>query len=354
MTKLVGAHVSAAGGVHEAILRASEIGATAFALFLKNERRWSAKPMEESIVDKFKEYCETHKFDPLTDMLPHGSYLINLGTPDGANREKAEDCLLDDLQRCERLGIGHYNLHPGSSLGSEKKEAIERIAKSLNRVISQTNFVKIVLENMTGNEDRVVGTRLEDLAAIINKIENKSRIGVCIDTCHSFASGYDLRSTKQFEEFWKLFDATIGYQYLSSIHLNDSKYPLGAKRDMHQKIGYGFLGLETFRLVMNKPELMRVIKVLETPTFKSDKKEPRAEEIELLKWLVGKGPDDKELIQRSEQLQALGAKERAECLEKHEKAASTHQKQTKLTSYSKSKKRKLSLKKEELLSHTAK
>jgi AP endonuclease-1 len=219
--------------------------------------------------------------------------------------------LLDDLQRCEQLGIGLYNLHPGSTLGTDKDVAISQIANTINDVLLQTSFVKIVLENMTG-QDRIVGSNLNDLRDIINRVNNKDRIGVCIDTCHSFSAGYDLRTETAFDTFWELFDDTIGYKYLSGMHLNDSKYPFDSKRDVHQNIGFGFLGLETFRLIMNKQQLQGIPLILETP---QDEGQPdsRGTEIELLKWLEGKSKDDPEMIAKANDLQAKGAQERDKC-----------------------------------------
>lgn len=304
---LVGAHVSAAGGVQEAVPRIAELGGTAFALFLKNERRWVSKPMTPESISQFKASCEAHKYNPRTDVLPHGSYLINLANPDAEKREKAEIALLDDLQRCELLNIGLYNLHPGSAVGTDKSTAMARIAESINKLHEKTSFVKVVLENMTGNVDRVVGTRLEDLAEVIELVNDKSRIGVCIDTCHSLTAGYDLRTKDTFDAFWTRFDKIIGYEYLAGIHLNDSKFPYDSRRDVHQNLGLGFVGLETFRLVMNKPELDSIPKVLETPM---DEPEVRAEEIELLKWLIGRKADDPEFMAKADALQKKGEKER--------------------------------------------
>lgn len=297
---MIGAHVSASEGVFKAVKRIHDIGGTAFALFLKNERRWVAKPYEPEVIEKFKLNCSEYGYDAAKVVLPHGSYLINLANPDAEKRTKAADALLDDLQRCEQLGIKLYNLHPGSTLGGSMEDAITSIATELNKIHKKTTDVKIVLENMTGNPDRVVGTRLEHLAAIIDKVEQKDRVGVCIDTCHSLASGYDLRTQETFDEFWRKYDEVIGFEYLSGIHVNDSKQPLGSQRDLHENIGLGFVGLEGFRLLVNKPELDQVPKILETPQGEDTRKE----EIALLKWLKGKSAED--ILERAEELSKKG------------------------------------------------
>ncbi|ANB11204.1 DNA-(apurinic or apyrimidinic site) lyase APN1 [Sugiyamaella lignohabitans] len=204
-------------------------------------------------------------------------------------------------------------MHPGSTLGSDKPSAIKQIGDSINEMHGKTEFVKIVLENMTG-QDRIVGSNIADLRDIITYVKNKERVGVCIDTCHSFCAGYDLRTENTFNKFWDLFDKTVGYKYLSGIHLNDSKFPFDSKRDVHYNIGLGFLGLEAFRLIMNKEELQNIPLILETPIEHEDGKtpddDPRADEIALLRWLVGKEKDDKEVLDKSIQLQKLGAKVR--------------------------------------------
>lgn len=317
MTKqfLVGSHVSANGGVQEAIGRIISQTGNAFAIFLKNQKRWTSKPYEQSNIDEFHANCKQHKFDSRESILPHGSYLINLANPDQAKLRQSQDAFLDDLQRCESLNVGLYNLHPGSSLGTDMDKAVAQIAKSINEAHTKTSFVKVVLENMTGNPDRIVGTKLEHLASIIDQVEDKSRVGVCIDTCHSFCAGYDLRSKEAFDKFWDLFEKTIGWKYLSGIHLNDSKYPFDSQRDVHQNIGLGFLGLEPFRLIMNRPELQGIPLILETPMEGTDQEGEalRREEIELLRWLEGKDADDDEVLAKIKSLQAKGRAERDKC-----------------------------------------
>lgn len=288
----------------------------AFALFLKNQRRWVSPALKPADITAFHEFCKKYNYNPRTEILPHGSYLINLGNPDAAKREQARDAFIDDLRRCEQLGIGLYNLHPGSSLGSDKQETLQRIADGINDAIKETEFVKVVLENMAGH-GHIVGSQLEDLAQIIELVQDKARVGVCIDTCHAFAAGFDLRESTKFTAFWADFDRIVGYKYLAAIHLNDSKAPLGSKRDLHQNIGLGFLGLEAFRLIVNKPELEGLPMVLETPEDAKLGHDVRGDEIKLLEWLVGKDADDEEVLAKSKALQAKGAKERAEHQKKY-------------------------------------
>lgn len=310
-----GAHVAMAGGISKALTNAMNIGANSFALFLKSPRKWVSPDIKEDEVAKFAELCQEYGYNPRTDILPHGSYFINLANPDAEKEEKAYGSFLDDLKRCEKLNIGLYNFHPGSSLDGDHKEALKRLADNINRAIKDTEFVKIVIENMAGHGN-LIGSNLQDIKEVIDMVEDKSRVGVCIDTCHTFAAGYDISNQEKFDEFFKLFEDTIGWEYLSAIHLNDSKAPLGANRDLHQKLGYGFLGLEVFRIIANFPKLQNIPIILETPVDKDDT--VYGEEIKLLEWLQDKKPDDVEYIAKLEELSKLGAKERAEHLKKFE------------------------------------
>ncbi|CAN6653423.1 apurinic-apyrimidinic endonuclease 1 [Trichomonascus vanleenenianus] len=309
----VGAHVSTADGVEDTIVRTARMGGNAFALFLKNQRRWTQKPHDQKNVDAFHANLKEYNFDPLKHILPHSSYIINLGNPDKEKRAKAIECFQDDLERCERLGIGLYNIHPGSTLGTDKDETIKRIADGINAAHKETKFVKVVLENMAG-QGNVIGSVLEDLKKIIEHIEDKSRIGVCIDTCHAFASGYDLRTEEVFDKFWHQFDEIVGMKYLSGMHLNDSKAPFDSKRDLHQNIGLGFLGLEPFRLIMNRSEFEGLPLILETPLESegSPNDDCRGDEIKLLEWLIGRSSDDEGYLAKAKELQVKGAKERQE------------------------------------------
>ncbi|CAI5758175.1 unnamed protein product [Candida verbasci] len=310
-----GAHISTAGGISNAIYNAMDIGANSFALFLKSPRKWVSPMYKDEEVEKFHQLCEKFNYNPKTDILPHGSYFINLGNPDPEKEAKAYESFIDDLKRCEILGIGLYNFHPGSSLDGDHKESLVTLAKNINNAIKDTSFVKIVIENMAGHGN-LIGSNLQDIKDVIDMIENKDRVGVCLDTCHSFAAGYDITTKEKFDAFLDEFDQLIGMKYLSGIHLNDSKAPLGANRDLHQKLGQGFLGLEIFRVIANCEKLKNVPIILETPVGKDDS--VYGEEIKLLEWLEGKSIDDEEFIAKKEELWKLGEKDRKEQLEKFE------------------------------------
>ncbi|KAL7275823.1 DNA-(apurinic or apyrimidinic site) lyase [Rhizina undulata] len=316
LNMLVGAHVSVAQGVFNAITNSQKIGGNAFALFLKNQRRWVSKDYTEADIIAFQDLCKKHNYDAKKHVLPHGSYLINLAQIDKDKAEQAYECFVDDLKRCEKLGIGLYNFHPGSTLGHPRKEALSRIATALNKAHKETTFVRTVLENMAG-AGNVIGGDFEDLRDIIEQVEDKSRVGVCLDTCHLFAAGHDIRTESSFAKVMSNFDRIIGSSYLCALHLNDSKAQLGAKRDLHQNIGKGFLGLEPFRIIMNDKRFEGMPMVLETPT--EDDGQVWAAEIKLLEGLIGKGPDDEEFIRDRERLAKSGAAERKTMDEKLDK-----------------------------------
>jgi AP endonuclease-1 len=321
-----GAHVGSSGGVSNSVINAMNIGANSFAVFLKSPRQWNANPIKKEEIEKFAQFCEKYGYNPRTDCLPHGSYMINLANPDPEKAEKSYGSFLDDLKRCEQLNIGLYNFHPGSALDGDHRDALESLAKNINRAIKETSFVKIVIENMAGHGN-LVGSTLQDIRDVIDLIDDKSRVGVCIDTCHTFAAGYDISDVEKWNGFWSQFDEIIGREYLLAIHLNDSKAPVGANKDLHQKLGYGFLGLEVFRIIANDPSLQNIPIILETPVKNDDS--IYGDEIKLLEWLVDKKADDKEFIEKKEQLSKLGSKEREEHLKKFEiKKKKTEKKQT--------------------------
>ncbi|CAL9736773.1 apurinic-apyrimidinic endonuclease 1 [Monosporozyma servazzii] len=324
-----GAHVSTAGGISNSVLNANKLGCQSFAMFLKSPRKWDSPPLTKEEIDKFKLNCEKFKYDPLYDILPHGHYFINLCNPDEIKAQKAYTQLIDELHRCEQLGIGHYNLHPGSALkGGDIKLQLKQLAKYLNKAIEETKSVIIVLENMAG-KDNIIGNQLEDLRDVIDIIDNKERIGVCIDTCHTFASGYDIKSSlEKFNEFWNQFDEIIGFNYLKSMHINDSKAPRESCQDLHEKLGQGFIGLKPFQWLAHDKRFEKIPLILETP-HKDDN--GYGEEIELLQWLeTVDDPDNDELLVKSEELQKLGLKTRNEQQAKYDKKCEQQNKKRKV------------------------
>ncbi len=263
-TKFIGAHVSAAGGVENAPVNAAAIGATAFALFTKNQKQWFAKPLTDENIENFRANCEKHGFTP-DQILPHDSYLINLGHPEEEGLNKSRKAFLDEMQRCEQLGITLLNFHPGSHLKKiSEDDCLQRIAESINMALDKTISVKAVIENTAGQGSNM-GYRFEHLARIIELVDDKSRVAVCIDTCHGWAAGYDFASEKGYEEVWKVFDEIVGLKYLKGIHLNDAKKELGSKVDRHASIGEGFMGAETFSRLMKDERLNNIPIILETP-----------------------------------------------------------------------------------------
>jgi deoxyribonuclease-4 len=261
--KRVGAHVSAGGGVENAPLNAKAIGAKAFALFTKNQRQWKAKPFTDDNIEKFKNNCKECGYLP-EHVLPHDSYLINLGHPEKEGLEKSRDAFLDEMQRCEQLGLTMLNFHPGSHLKKIEEDAcLKRIAESINIALDKTKGVSAVIENTAGQGTNM-GFRFEHLAAIIDNVEDKDRVGVCLDTCHTFTAGYDLRTKKTFKATMDEFEKVVGFKYLSAMHLNDSKPDLGARVDRHQSIGKGKLGVDPFRFIMNDKRFDEIPMVLET------------------------------------------------------------------------------------------
>ncbi len=262
--KYIGAHVSASGGVENAVINAHAIGARAFALFTRNQRQWKSAPLATKSIARFRELVEKYNFHP-DYILPHDSYLINMGNPDQEMRQKSVDAFLDEMTRCEQLGLKLLNFHPGSHLNAIDEEGCLRlIADGVNQVLERTQGVKAVLENTAGQGTNL-GFKFEHLAYIIDRIEDKSRIGVCIDTAHTLAAGYEIRTEEGYNTMWQEFDRIIGYSYLSGIHLNDSKKELGTRVDRHDSLGKGTMGMNLFHLVMNDPHLDNIPIILETP-----------------------------------------------------------------------------------------
>jgi apurinic endonuclease (APN1) len=277
--KYFGAHISSSGGVENAPLNASAIGADGFALFTKNQRQWVAAPLSEESVRLFKERCEAGGFVP-DSILPHDSYLINLGHPQSEGLGKSRAAFLDEMQRCETLGLNRLNFHPGSHLGEiSVDECLARIAESINMALDKTHGVCAVIENTAGQGSNL-GFRFEQLAQIIDQVEDKSRVGVCIDTCHAFAAGYDLRVADSggsvalfaaaavdtgYDAVIDEFDRVVGLKYLKGMHLNDAKKPVGSRVDRHEPLGAGFIGRETFARIASDPRLDGIPMILETP-----------------------------------------------------------------------------------------
>ncbi len=261
--KRVGAHVSTSGGVENAPLNAALIGAKAFALFMKNQRQWKAKPYTSDNIEKFRQNCEETGYLP-EHILPHDGYLINLGHPEKEGLQKSRDAFLDEMQRCEQLGLKMLNFHPGSHLNKIPEDAcLKRIAESINIALDKTKDVSAVIENTAGQGSNM-GFRFEQLATIIDNVADKKRVGICLDTCHTFTAGYDLRTKKAFKATMEEFEKVVGFKYLSGMHLNDSKPDLGARVDRHQSIGKGKLGVEPFRFIMNDKRFEEIPMVLET------------------------------------------------------------------------------------------
>lgn len=274
--KFIGPHVSASGGVEQAVVNAHELGATAFALFTRNQRQWKAKPLSDTSVETFKQLLFAYGYAP-KHVLPHAGYLINLGNPDAEMRQKSADAFLDEMQRCMQLGLPMLNFHPGSHLNKISiDDCLKLIAEEINIALSKTKGVVAVLENTAGQGTNL-GNRFEELATIIELIDDKSRVGVCIDTAHTLSAGYEIRTREGYEAMWHQFDTIIGKEYLRAMHLNDSKKELGSRVDRHESIGLGTMSPLFFDMIMNDPRLNDMPLILETPD------ESRwAEEIKLL------------------------------------------------------------------------
>ncbi len=279
--KYIGAHVSAQGGVENAPLNAHAIGANAFALFTKNQRQWVAKPLTPESIAAFREHCERLGFQPF-QILPHDSYLIILGHPGKEELQKSREAFLDEMRRCELLGLDRLNFHPGSHLNQISVAAsLALVAESINGALDQTKGVIAVIENTAGQGSNL-GHTFEQIREIIDQVEDKSRVGVCIDTCHSYSAGYDLKTFEGAAAVFAEFDRIIGFEFLKGMHLNETKKELGSKVDRHDVLENGLLGMEVFRFIMNDPRFDGIPLILETPD------ETRwAGEIRLLRSLVG-------------------------------------------------------------------
>ncbi len=261
--KYVGAHVSSSGGVENSVLNAKEIEANGFALFTKNQRQWVAKPLKEENIKKFKDFLDKYNFSP-DAILPHDSYLINLGHPEKEKREKSYNAFLDEIKRVEQLGLKYLNFHPGSHLKKiSEEECLDYISESLNRAIKESDSAILVMETTAGQGSNV-GYKFEHLAYIIDKIEDKERIGVCIDTAHIFAAGYDIRTKESYDKTMKQFDDIIGFKYLKGMHINDSKAKFASRVDRHHSLGKGEIGIDAFKFIMQDKRIDNIPLILET------------------------------------------------------------------------------------------
>ncbi len=262
--KYVGAHVSASGGVEKAPENAHAIGATAFALFTKNQRQWFSNPLTLASIKQFRDNCEKYGYKPL-QVLPHDSYLINLGHPDDEALDKSRASFLDEMKRCEQLGLDRLNFHPGSHLKlTDEETCLKRIGESVNKALDKTKGVTAVIENTAGQGSNV-GYRFEHLKYIIDRVEDKERVGICIDTCHAYTSGYDVKTPEGFKKTFEALEEIVGLKYLKGMHLNDSKKDFGTRVDRHDSLGRGFLGNETFRMIMTDKRFEDMPLILETP-----------------------------------------------------------------------------------------
>lgn len=260
---LLGSHVSISGGLHKAFAIGQKIGCTAIQIFTKNATRWKVKPLQEKEIDRF---IRDWKASTIPSVVAHDSYLINLGTPKQDLVEKSRDALLIELQRCEQLAIPYLVMHPGSHVGSGEEQGLRRIAESFDLIHSQTPGYKTqILIETTAGQGTNLGYRFEQLAQIIEMVKESERLSICFDTCHVFAAGYELRTEEGYHETFDTFDKILGLDRLKVIHLNDSKKGLGSRRDRHQDIGKGEIGLEGFRLLMNDPRFQAMPLILETP-----------------------------------------------------------------------------------------
>jgi AP endonuclease 1 len=325
----IGAHVSAAGGVHQSILNSLHIGANAFALFLKSQRKWVNPPLLDDHCNAFHKNCTEQRYDQMKHVVPHGSYLVNLAHTEKARSKQAYESFLDDLKRCKRLGIRLYNFHPGNDQCGDRGKSIKQLADMINKAHSETSTVVTLLETMA-HGGNVLGSNFEDLRDIIALIDKKERVGVCLDTCHVFAAGYDLRTPEAYKTTMGKFEEVIGFKYLRALHINDSKAPFGSMKDLHANIGTGFLGLRSFHNLVNDPRMEGLPLVLETPIQvrdehgglvkdeKGKEKEDKAiwaREIKLLESLVGMDTEGEEFLRLEKELQKRGESERNRLLE---------------------------------------
>jgi deoxyribonuclease-4 len=280
---LLGAHMSIAGGVHTAFSRGEKIGCTTMQVFTKNSNQWFGKPLTEEDIQQYK---QEEKISQISPVIAHDCYLINLCANDPVILIRSRDAFLDELRRCQALGIPNLNFHPGSHMGQGEKDGIMRIAESINIIHARTTgfSVRSVLETTAG-QGTALGSTFEQLRDIIDLVDQKERIGICIDTCHIFAAGYDLRTEEEYEKTVRQFNDIIGLGRLVAFHVNDSKKGLGSRVDRHEHIGKGAIGMKGFSLLMNDERFQEMPKILETP--KSDDMHEDIENLNMLRSVIG-------------------------------------------------------------------
>lgn len=262
--KFIGAHVSTSGGVENAPLNAEKLGAKAFALFTKNQRQWICKPLTKESISSFRNNCEKLGFNA-SQILPHDSYLINIGHPEKQALEKSREAFIDEMHRCELLGLDRINFHPGSHLNQiSSEDCLRRIAESINLAHERTEGITAVIENTAGQGSNL-GHTFEQIRFIIDFVKDKSRVGVCLDTCHTYCSGYDIKTPEGYEKTFQMFDEMIGLSYLKGMHLNDTKKGFASHVDRHENLGKGLLGMGTFGMIMNDTRFDNTPLILETP-----------------------------------------------------------------------------------------
>lgn len=341
-------------GIHQAVTNSFYIGANAFALFLKSQRKWVNPGLADDVCANFHKNCKSSSYDQAQHVVPHGSYLVNLAHTDKARTDQAYDAFLDDLRRCERLGIKLYNFHPGAanSTNGDRQAAIAHLASNINRAHKETSSVVTLLENMAAGGN-ILGSTLEDLRDTIALVSNKDRVGVCLDTCHAFAAGYDLRTPTAFKETMDQFEEIVGFKYLRAMHINDSKAPFASHRDLHANIGTGFLGLRAFHNIVNEPRFAGLPLILETPIEakgengvplkdeKGKEKEDKgiwAREIKMLESLVGMDTESEEFLEMERALAKKGESERNRLVEQIGRKQEKQEKQKKKKAKRKAKK----------------
>lgn len=261
---LIGAHTSTAGGLYHALLHGQEIGATTVQIFTASQRRWANPPLDADAIEKFR---DTLKSTGLQKIMSHDSYLINMGSPREEVLEKSRKAFAEEIRRCLALGITYLNFHPGAALDEDPQQCLDLIVESLllaEKELQNNDTLTLVLETTAGQGSNV-GWQFEQLSYIIGKVKSRLPIGVCIDTCHIFAAGYDVRTTKTWEQTLDTFDAIIGKEYLVAFHLNDSLKGLGSRVDRHRPLGEGEIGIKCFEYLMQSPRTRHIPKYLETP-----------------------------------------------------------------------------------------